>query len=117
MVGRYAGAFLGLLAFAIVILTGLSAHNPPTVILSRAIWATAIFCVLGLVLGSVAQAVVNEHARHREEAVLGCEPATDGDGTGLGAASPADDTVPAEVSGDGAVSAGEPGIRPDAGAG
>ena len=71
MVGRFAGACLGLLAFALTILTGLVAHNPPMVTLSRALWALGIFCVLGLVLGGIAQTVISEHVRRREEVVLG----------------------------------------------
>jgi MFS family permease len=71
MVGRFTGACLGLIAFAIAIVAGLSANNPPMLVLSRAVWALAIFCVMGLVLGAVAQAVLNEHQRRREEVVLG----------------------------------------------
>ena len=71
MVGRFTGACLGLIAFAIAIVAGLSVHNPPMLILSRAVGALAVFCVLGLLLGAVAQAVLNEHYRRRQEAVLG----------------------------------------------
>ena len=66
MVSRYTGACLGLLAFAIATVAGLSVNNPPMLILSRAVSALALFCVIGLLLGTVAQAVLNEHHRHRE---------------------------------------------------
>ncbi|HUU83366.1 MAG TPA: hypothetical protein VM243_07665 [Phycisphaerae bacterium] len=71
MVGRYTGACLGLLAFAITIVAGLSVNNPPMLVLSRAVWALAAFCAIGLLLGAVAQAVLNEHHHRREQAVLG----------------------------------------------
>ena len=66
MVSRYTGACLGLLAFAIATVAGLSVNNPPMLILSRAVSALALFCVIGLLLGTVAQAVLNEHHRRRE---------------------------------------------------
>ena len=68
MVARYAGASLGLLAFAIVVTAGLIARNPVTVTLSRSIFALFLFCLIGLVLGRVAQVVVaeNEHKRETE---------------------------------------------------
>lgn len=70
MVSRYTGACLGLLAFAIATVAGLSVNNPPMLILSRAVSALALFCVIGLLLGTVAQAVLNEHHRRRREVVL-----------------------------------------------
>ena len=82
MVSRYTGACLGLLAFAIAVVAGLSVKNPPTLVLSRAVWALVVFCVIGLLLGTIAQAVLTEHRRRREEAVLATFRAgrTDGDG-------------------------------------
>lgn len=68
MVSRFAGATLGLLAFAVTVLAGLWAGNTVTVILSRAIGALLIFCFIGVALGTAAQAVVNEHRQRREEA-------------------------------------------------
>jgi len=70
MVARYTGACLGLLAFAVVTLAGVSVHNPPMLTLSRAVWALVLFCILGLALGATAQAVVNEQRKRREEALL-----------------------------------------------
>ena len=63
MVARFAGASLGLLAFATTLVAGLSVGNPPTVILSRSIFALFTFCVIGLLLGKAAQSVVTEYER------------------------------------------------------
>ncbi len=65
MAARYAGASLGLLAFTIVVTAGLFARNPVTVTLSRSIFALFLFCLIGLVLGRVAQLVVAEHEKKR----------------------------------------------------
>jgi len=65
MVARYAGASLGLLAFATTLVAGLSVGNPPTVILSRGILALFTFCVIGLLLGKAAQSVVTEYEHTR----------------------------------------------------
>lgn len=70
MIGRYTGGILGLLAFFVSIVVGLWAHNPVTVILSRAIWALCVFCVIGLVVGGAAQFVINDYARRRYKEVL-----------------------------------------------
>ena len=67
MVIRYLGACLGLLAFAIVVIAGIAIGNPPMLTLSRAVWALAVFCLLGLLVGACAQAIVNEHNRQREQ--------------------------------------------------
>ena len=71
MVVRYTGACMGLLAFGITVVAGLAVDNPPMVTLSRSVWALFIFCVLGLLLGTAAQAVINDHQRRREQMVLG----------------------------------------------
>ncbi len=70
MLSRCTGACLGLLAFAITIVAGLFVGNPPMVTLSRAVGALVVFCVLGLVVGAGAQAVVTEFHRQRERAEL-----------------------------------------------
>lgn len=62
---------MGLLAFAVTTIAGLWVGVPSMVILSRAVWALLLFCVIGLVLGAVAQMVINEHYRRREKEVLG----------------------------------------------
>jgi len=66
MIARFAGAGLGLLAFAVAIIAGLIAQNPVTVTLSRGILALFVFCLIGLVLGKAAELVVAEHGRSRE---------------------------------------------------
>jgi len=84
MVARYAGASLGLLAFTIVVTAGLIAQNPVTVTLSRSIFALFFFCLIGLVLGRVAQVVVAEHENKRETEIRkryhGMQTPTAGDG-------------------------------------
>lgn len=66
MVARFTGAGLGLLAFAVTVIAGLIARNPVTVTLSRGILALFLFFMIGLVLGLVAQYVINEHETARE---------------------------------------------------
>ncbi len=66
MVARFAGASLGLLAFTITVTAGLLVQNPVHVTLSRSIFALLVFCLIGLVLGTVAQLVVAEFERGRE---------------------------------------------------
>ena len=69
MVPRFTGAGLGLLAFTISTITGLFARNPVSVVLSRSILALFIFCLIGMVLGTVAQMVVSEYEQQAEEAI------------------------------------------------
>ena len=68
---RRAGACLGLFAFCAAILRGLAAGNSAEVILTRALWAMAGFCALGLILGYFGHLIVVEyeasHARRLEE--------------------------------------------------
>ena len=71
MVTRYTGACLGLFAFAVSIIAGLWAHHPPMIILTRSIWSLFVFCLLGLVVGFVAQTVINEYYKNRCEAMFG----------------------------------------------
>jgi len=70
MIARFAGAVLGLLAFAVTIIAGLCVRNPVTVTLSRSILATFVFCVIGLVLGAMIQLVVAEHEKGRRAEIL-----------------------------------------------
>lgn len=65
MVARFAGASLGLLAFTIAVVCGLIVRNPVTVTLSRGILALVVFCIIGMVLGAVAQMVIAEHEKRR----------------------------------------------------
>ncbi len=66
MAPRVTGAALGLLAFSTTIIAGVWVDNPTTVTLSRALWAMATFCVIGVVIGWAARVVVREHVRRRE---------------------------------------------------
>lgn len=66
MVARLTGAGLGLLAFTITIVAGLFTQNPATVVLSRSILALFLFCLIGLVLGAAAQAVVTEYEKNQD---------------------------------------------------
>lgn len=65
MIARYAGASLGLLAFATAVFAGLYVGNPLTVTLSRGILALFVFCLIGIGLGGIAQYVLSEHERDR----------------------------------------------------
>jgi len=62
---RLCGASLGLFAFAIAIFQGLLAGNPALVVLSRALWALVLFCMIGLIAGWVSYRVLDEHALQR----------------------------------------------------
>jgi len=66
MVARFAGAGLALLAFSITIIAGLAVQNPVEVVLSRGLIALFLFCMIGLVLGWVAQWVIREHVQENE---------------------------------------------------
>ena len=62
---RLCGASLGLFAFAIAIFQGLLSGNPTPVILSRALWALVLFCIIGLITGWLGYRVLDEHALRR----------------------------------------------------
>jgi hypothetical protein len=70
MISRYTGAILGLLAFSASIIAGLVARNPASVILSRAVFALVLFCIIGLVVGGAAQFVIDDYARRRYKELL-----------------------------------------------
>jgi hypothetical protein len=90
MVARFAGATLGLLAFTITVVAGVLAHNPVTVTLSRSVLALLVFCLIGLVVGSAAQAVVVEHERSRTREIRERYPRDAGEPAGDG---PQDEAV------------------------
>ena len=69
MVARYAGASLGLLAFAITTTAGLLANNPVDVTLSRSIQSLFVFFGIGTVLGMITQRVITEHEKSREDMI------------------------------------------------
>lgn len=66
MVARFSGAGLGLMAFTITTAMGLYVRNPVEVILSRSIFALFLFCIVGAVLGGVAQRIIAEHQREQQ---------------------------------------------------
>ena len=65
MIVRYCGAMMGLSAFGVATLAGVAVHNPPRLVLSRALWALVVFCMIGLLVGWAAQVVVNDYAARR----------------------------------------------------
>jgi hypothetical protein len=73
MIARFSGAVLGLLAFGVSTLAGVLSGNPATVVLSRAIWSLIVFCVIGLLVGFAAQAVIHEHENRRKRELFGDE--------------------------------------------
>ncbi len=62
---------MGLLAFAITILGGLIGGNRVEFILPRALWAMAIFCMLGMIVGWAAEKIVQEHQAKQYAEVFG----------------------------------------------
>jgi len=70
MIARYAGSVLGLFAFSVTVFAGLVVRNPIAITLERAVFALFLFCMIGFVLGSVAQMVVREFERKREAEIL-----------------------------------------------
>lgn len=70
MAARYARAILGLPAITIVVAAGLITRNAVTMALSRSIFAFFLCCLIGLVLGRIAQEVVAEHEHKRETEIL-----------------------------------------------
>ena len=82
---RLCGAALGLFAFGVTILLGLTAGNPAEVTLLRAVWAMVVFCVIGLGVGWVAWRVLDEHALGRQREMFlakdGQEPAPGPEGS------------------------------------
>ena len=65
MIARLAGVGLGLLAFSVTVVAGLAVGNPVDVILSRSIFALFLFCLVGILLGAAAEAVVAEREKDR----------------------------------------------------
>lgn len=70
MIARYAGSVLGLFAFSVTVVAGLVVQNPIAITLERGVFALFLFCMLGFILGSVAQMVVREFERSREAEIL-----------------------------------------------
>ncbi|HVT88388.1 MAG TPA: hypothetical protein VHD56_06015 [Tepidisphaeraceae bacterium] len=66
MTQRIAAA-LSLIVFAVCVMAGTSAGNPFTTVLSRALLAMAMTMVIGLVIGSMAQKMLDENVKVQEE--------------------------------------------------
>lgn len=66
MVARYASASLGLQAFTFVVTAGPVARNQGTITCSRSNFTYFLFCLIGLILGHIAQMVVAEREHKRE---------------------------------------------------
>ena len=58
---RRIAACLALVAFAVCILTGLQAGNPFASVVSKALLALVVTFVVGLVIGSMAQKMLDEN--------------------------------------------------------
>lgn len=58
---RIIASALGCAAFAIACVSGLAAHNPSNVVLTRALWALAVCYVAGLILGSIGDVIIAQH--------------------------------------------------------
>jgi hypothetical protein len=89
MIARFAGASLGLLAFGVATLMGLVAGNPTQVVLSRALWSLVVFCMLGLAIGSIAQAVIDEYTNRKLKELLPAGKDGSSDSAANGSLSPA----------------------------
>ena len=64
---RRLAASLSLLVFAICLIAGMQASNPLATVLSRALVAMACTMVLSLVIGAMAQRMVEENMQKREQ--------------------------------------------------
>lgn len=93
---RIIAAALGCSAFAIACVSGLAAHNPSNVVLTRALWALVACYFAGLILGTIGEVIVAQHIalyakknpvpdveRVPKEPVLIAELAEDQTGAGL----------------------------------
>jgi hypothetical protein len=58
---RRIAASLALVAFAVCIVTGLQAQNPFATVVSKALIALVVTFVVGLILGSMAQKMLDEN--------------------------------------------------------
>jgi hypothetical protein len=90
MIARFSGGVLGLFAFTVAAIAGTVVGNPPMAVITRALWALVVFCVLGLVVGMAAQMVIDEYVTRQEAGLRatltgGEEP---GDGTDEGVSAP-----------------------------
>jgi hypothetical protein len=58
---RRIAASMSLVAFFVCIVTGLQAQNPFTTVVSKALLAMAVTFIVGLVLGTMAQKMLDEN--------------------------------------------------------
>ena len=58
---RRIAASMSLVAFAVCIVTGMQAQNPFTTVVSNALVALAVTFIVGLVLGTMAQKMLDEN--------------------------------------------------------
>jgi putative Mn2+ efflux pump MntP len=68
-----AGCF-ALAAFAVAVVAGIAAGNPPTSILIRALMAMLICYPLGMMIGLVCQHVIEQHIKAEARANIAVEP-------------------------------------------
>lgn len=80
MVARFTGGILGLLAFGVATLAGVSAGNPADVVLKRSLSALVLFCVIGLAIGAAAQAVIDEYMARKEKELFPKARVSEGEG-------------------------------------
>src|SRR3954464_11450767 len=83
MVKRLAGA-MSLLAFAVCLVAGIEADNPPAGILSKALVAMAGTFVVALVVGAMGQKMLDEHLAAEQKKAAAAEAAA-ATGTASGA--------------------------------
>ena len=66
MTQRIAAA-LAMVVFAVCLLAGINAGNPFSTVISRAMLAMLVTLVIGLILGAMAQKMLDENLRTEEE--------------------------------------------------
>jgi len=86
MIARYCGAMMGLMAFGVATIAGLSAGNPVQHVLGRALWSLFAFCGIGVVVGWAAQIVINDYERKHPAAQEALKDAPSADAGGERAA-------------------------------
>jgi uncharacterized membrane protein YqgA involved in biofilm formation len=60
-------AALAMVVFAVCLVAGINAGNPFTTVVSRAMLAMLVTLVIGMVLGAMAQRMLDENLRTEEE--------------------------------------------------
>ena len=88
---RRIAAAMSLVAFAVCLVAGLEADNPLGTILARSLVAMAGTLVVGLVVGAMAQKMLDEHLTSTRQAAAGPP------GTGSGTSGLEKKSAPAEI--------------------